>query len=71
MSGRPAGNIDGFGLDEQWHRGGVADGNDGVEAWAVAKPGAGRRAKGSLSGRLLVVAVATVLVVSLTVGAGR
>jgi hypothetical protein len=67
MSGRPAGNIDGFGLDERRHRGGVADGNDGIKAWAAAKPGAGRRAKRSLSRRLLIVAVATVLVVTLTV----
>jgi Glycosyl hydrolases family 16 len=64
MSGRPADNIDGFGLDEPRHHGGVAD---GVETWAAVKPGAGRGAKGSLSRRLLVVAVATVLVVTLTV----
>jgi Glycosyl hydrolases family 16 len=64
MSGRPADNIDGFGLDERRHHGGVAD---GVETWAAVKPGAGRGAKGSLSRRLLVVAVATVLVVTLTV----
>jgi len=136
MSGRPADALGGFGLDEQWRRRGIADGNEGVAAWTPepspdgwhsgvgawaavdddgweGQPdpdwleddgekhdgsgtdpddldvwddehcGAGsgrgarhrsgrrrrRRPKGSIHRRRLVVAVATILVVTLTVGA--
>jgi Glycosyl hydrolases family 16 len=54
MSGRPADDLDGFGLDEQWRHRGISDGDGGANARAV---------------RRLVVAVATVLVVTLTVAA--
>src|SRR5277367_3865299 len=32
MSGRPADDLDGFGLDEQWRRRAIADSNGGVDA---------------------------------------
>ncbi len=38
MTGRPADELDGFGLDEQWSRRGVAGGNGGEDGWA-AEPG--------------------------------
>jgi Glycosyl hydrolases family 16 len=57
MSGRPAGDLDGFGLDEHWRRGGVADGNGGADVRAA------------VNRRRFVIAAATVFVVSLTVAA--
>jgi Glycosyl hydrolases family 16 len=35
MSGRPADELDGYGHGEPWSRHSVADGNDGVGAWAA------------------------------------